>query len=520
MARVLGIILLLQLASLARDAAGSNFTHFYLVRWAGAPCGPARAPRAPDRASFQLTHAGSGRAPSATSTSARTCHTTGRHAAIGPLSAPGPPPPCGRLTRPAAPQASLLDPRPLARLRQRQLARVLRQGCARERDRPGGPAARHGAQVAQPHGWAPAARAPGPPGAPGQPRRPACAATLLNACAPLRLTALHLALLPGANEEFWNHEWTRHGTCAAPVLATQHDFFAEVLDLHHDFNLEVRRSAACLPACLPACEAACLPARLPACVPACACATRHRHRPWPGCLPPRRPPAPAGPAEPAARPPHPLLKPLDPCSPLLHPLRAQDALARLDIVPSDTRRYKLAKVRRAIKRHLGVDALVHCNEHGELSEVSGGAAGAAGAGAPWCEAETAAAAGPGGGGGASWSCRWAPCRGQAEQRPLAPHPHTTPPPAAGVDVHRPRAAALQLPPAPALLPQGAAQAGAPRTFGSRPAPQLGSRPRRQTTPQPTPTTTNRSSPRPPAAGVARQLRPHQHPAHAAAQRPA
>jgi hypothetical protein len=88
--------------------------------------------------------------------------------------------------------------------------------------------------------------------------------------------------------------------------------------------------------------------------------------------------------------------------PPLRPLRApaQDALARLDIVPSDTRRYKLSKVRRAIKRHLGVDALVHCNERGELSEVSGAAA------PPPAPGALAREQGGGGGGGRGPPWRW------------------------------------------------------------------------------------------------------------------
>lgn len=36
---------------------------------------------------------------------------------------------------------------------------------------------------------------------------------------------------------FWTHEWRRHGTCESSVFATQHDFFAAVLQLHRQFDL-------------------------------------------------------------------------------------------------------------------------------------------------------------------------------------------------------------------------------------------------------------------------------------------
>jgi hypothetical protein len=107
------------------------------------------------------------------------------------------------------------------------------------------------------------------------------------------------AAAAGANEEFWNHEWTRHGTCAGPVLATQHEFFGEVLDLHHDLNLEVSPPALCPPS-LPA-----IPPYPPCChqphcgrIPACSCAPSSQQPPEALQLPHR-----------ARRPPHPPTKP-------------------------------------------------------------------------------------------------------------------------------------------------------------------------------------------------------------------
>jgi hypothetical protein len=48
---------------------------------------------------------------------------------------------------------------------------------------------------------------------------------------------LHLLLL--LLQTFWDHEWNRHGTCAAPVLGDQHRFFGTVLSLHHKLNIQV-----------------------------------------------------------------------------------------------------------------------------------------------------------------------------------------------------------------------------------------------------------------------------------------
>jgi ribonuclease T2 len=37
---------------------------------------------------------------------------------------------------------------------------------------------------------------------------------------------------------FWNHEWTRHGTCAEDVIGGQHDYFKAVLRLHNELNVQ------------------------------------------------------------------------------------------------------------------------------------------------------------------------------------------------------------------------------------------------------------------------------------------
>lgn len=41
------------------------------------------------------------------------------------------------------------------------------------------------------------------------------------------------------DETFWNHEWTRHGTCAEGVVGHQHAFFKTVLKLHDKLNIQV-----------------------------------------------------------------------------------------------------------------------------------------------------------------------------------------------------------------------------------------------------------------------------------------
>lgn len=46
------------------------------------------------------------------------------------------------------------------------------------------------------------------------------------------------------DEQFWEHEWSRHGTCAAAVLGSERAFFKAVLRLHSRLNVQVRRVAA------------------------------------------------------------------------------------------------------------------------------------------------------------------------------------------------------------------------------------------------------------------------------------
>jgi hypothetical protein len=43
------------------------------------------------------------------------------------------------------------------------------------------------------------------------------------------------------DETFWNHEWTRHGTCAEGIVGHQHAFFQTVLRLHNKLNIQVGR---------------------------------------------------------------------------------------------------------------------------------------------------------------------------------------------------------------------------------------------------------------------------------------
>ena len=34
----------------------------------------------------------------------------------------------------------------------------------------------------------------------------------------------------GQNQQFWSHEWSKHGTCSTPFLGNQHDYFSNALD--------------------------------------------------------------------------------------------------------------------------------------------------------------------------------------------------------------------------------------------------------------------------------------------------
>eukprot|EP00879_Flechtneria_rotunda_P012346 GHRR01012893.1.p1 GENE.GHRR01012893.1~~GHRR01012893.1.p1 ORF type:complete len:321 (+),score=91.96 GHRR01012893.1:250-1212(+) len=46
------------------------------------------------------------------------------------------------------------------------------------------------------------------------------------------------------DEAFWNHEWTRHGTCAKKLVGGQHSFFKAVLDLHEKLNVQAALESA------------------------------------------------------------------------------------------------------------------------------------------------------------------------------------------------------------------------------------------------------------------------------------
>jgi hypothetical protein len=42
-----------------------------------------------------------------------------------------------------------------------------------------------------------------------------------------------------SDETFWEHEWSKHGTCSRDVLPTEHSYFKHVLDLHSRYDLAV-----------------------------------------------------------------------------------------------------------------------------------------------------------------------------------------------------------------------------------------------------------------------------------------
>ena len=41
----------------------------------------------------------------------------------------------------------------------------------------------------------------------------------------------------GSTSTFWDHEWSRHGTCAAPLLGNRTEFFKTVVQLHDKYDL-------------------------------------------------------------------------------------------------------------------------------------------------------------------------------------------------------------------------------------------------------------------------------------------
>jgi len=45
--------------------------------------------------------------------------------------------------------------------------------------------------------------------------------------------------LTGTNAGFWDHEWSKHGTCSLSVLPTQEEYFAKALELNSQYDLNV-----------------------------------------------------------------------------------------------------------------------------------------------------------------------------------------------------------------------------------------------------------------------------------------
>lgn len=45
--------------------------------------------------------------------------------------------------------------------------------------------------------------------------------------------------LSGSNEEFWLHEWNKHGTCAFPLIGNMPQYYSTVLELNRLYDLNV-----------------------------------------------------------------------------------------------------------------------------------------------------------------------------------------------------------------------------------------------------------------------------------------
>ena len=58
-------------------------------------------------------------------------------------------------------------------------------------------------------------------------------------CNDLLLKRLHLC---AADDCFWAHEWSCHGSCSG---WNQHDYFSNVISLHNDNDIAVRPSLSC-----------------------------------------------------------------------------------------------------------------------------------------------------------------------------------------------------------------------------------------------------------------------------------
>lgn len=50
-------------------------------------------------------------------------------------------------------------------------------------------------------------------------------------------------LYPTADLGFWEHEWSRHGTCARTITGLRPDYFEAVLKLHESYDLDVSPGA-------------------------------------------------------------------------------------------------------------------------------------------------------------------------------------------------------------------------------------------------------------------------------------
>ena len=53
---------------------------------------------------------------------------------------------------------------------------------------------------------------------------------------PVLLADSHLSLCNAANECFWEHEWSCHGSCSG---WNQHDYFSNTIALHNDNDITV-----------------------------------------------------------------------------------------------------------------------------------------------------------------------------------------------------------------------------------------------------------------------------------------
>jgi ribonuclease T2 len=47
-----------------------------------------------------------------------------------------------------------------------------------------------------------------------------------------------------SDETFWDHEWSKHGTCALNIFPTEHSYFKHVLKLHWRYDLAVSAATA------------------------------------------------------------------------------------------------------------------------------------------------------------------------------------------------------------------------------------------------------------------------------------